>query len=648
MCGIAGLIMEEADGEPLLRRMASALAHRGPDDHGFWIDAESGIGLAHRRLSIVDLSPAGHQPMVSQDGRWVLTFNGEIYNHAELRAGLEAEVMAPRAFRGHSDTETLIEAIALWGLEAALERSVGMFALALWDRRERRLFLARDRFGEKPLYFGWVGGRFAFASELKALRALPGFDNRIDRRALGLYTRLGYVPAPFSIFERVFKLEPGCLLSSDVAGLLVPRSAAPTDLIRNWWSYAEVVAAGRADPILDEREAEERLEQALRAAVKRQAMADVPVGAFLSGGIDSSIVVALCREQMPVRTFTVGFEESSFDEAPYARRVAAHLGTEHIESRVTAVDAREVIPLLPAIYDEPFADSSQIPTYLICRHARRDVKVALSGDGGDELFGGYNRHLSAPRAWDALAGLPGSARAAAGGLLGRVPAAFWDRSVRLFGQARHPQFGAKVSQALRTFGRAGSIDDLYESFVDSWHGEKGPVEGRLDEWLDRSELRELPSAERLMYLDATTYLPDDILCKVDRAAMAVSLETRLPLLDHRVAELSARIPVGMKISGGIGKQVLRRILYRHVPRELFDRPKAGFAIPIGEWLGGPLRDWAETLLDPAKLAESGFDPAPIGRRWRAHLAGERDFSTSLWAVLVFQAWRSAPADQVVG
>ena len=632
MCGIVGIVGPSAGDERLLRRLGELISHRGPDDHGVWCDPEAGVGFTHRRLSIVDISAAGHQPMASRSGRYVLNYNGEIYNHATLRAELEAEASPEGGWRGHSDTETLVECIAAWGLEPTLAKCVGMFAIALWDREERRLHLVRDRFGEKPLYYGWIGRDFVFASELKAIRALPGFDNVIDRRAAALFTRLGYIPAPHSIFERICKLEPGCILSGKPDELLQDKAKA-----RRYWSYRDVVLAGAADPIGEEGEALERLDRALDEAVRGQAVADVPVGAFLSGGIDSSTVLAFYRRHSPVKSFTIGFEEAAFDEAPYARAVARHLGTDHHEHRVTVAEAQAVIPLLPGIYDEPFADSSQIPTYLVSQYARGSVKVALSGDGGDELFGGYNRYLAAPRLWAKLSGLPRPLRAAAG----RVPSGGWNALADLAGRrSRQPEFGARVQKALRTMADADSIDDVHSSLIDEWHGEPSPV------LLDGDELPHgqapdaaLPDAARMMLRDALTYLPGDILCKVDRAAMAVSLETRVPFLDHRVAELAARIPVGMKIEGGVGKQPLRKLLFREVPAQLFDRPKTGFAIPVGEWLKGPLRPWAEELISPGRLrAEGFFDAARVRRRWEEHLSGRRDSTPALWFILMFQAW----------
>jgi asparagine synthase (glutamine-hydrolysing) len=451
-----------------------------------------------------------------------------------------------------------------------------------------------------------------------------------------LFTRLGYVPAPHSIFERIYKLEPGCILSATADELRTPRDSAPS--ARRYWSYRDVVLAGAAAPIRDEGEMLERLDQALDGAVRGQAVADVPVGAFLSGGIDSSTIVAFYRRHFPVKSFTIGFEAEAFDEGPYAREVARRLGTDHHEHRVTVAEAQAVIPLLPAIYDEPFADSSQIPTYLVSRHARESVKVALSGDGGDELFGGYNRYLAAPRLWAKLRALPRPLRAA----VGHVPSSGWNALADLLGRrSRQPEFGARVQKALRAMAQADGIDDVHLSLIDEWHGESSPVLLDGEEWpvFDGPIEPALSDADRMMLRDALAYLPGDILCKVDRAAMAVSLETRLPFLDHRVAELAARIPTGMKIEGRVGKQPLRKLLFRELPPQLFDRPKTGFAIPVGEWLKGPLRPWAEELLDPARLrAEGYFDADRIRRRWQDHLSGRRDSTPALWFILMFQAW----------
>lgn len=659
MCGIAGLISRSGPDPALAARMAGALAHRGPDDQGIWSDAESGVAFSHRRLSIVDLSAAGHQPMASKDGRWMLSYNGEIYNHAALRAELEAQGGPPGPWIGHSDTETLIECIAAWGFEATLAKCVGMFAISLWDRKERKLFLARDRFGEKPLHYGWVGGDFLFASELKALRLHPRFANPVDRRALSLFADRTYIPAPLSIYRDIYKLEPGCILEAAPETVRTIPSEPPSPdgrnegvRIRRYWSYQQVVAEGLANPVGSEEEAVERLEAVLADSIGGQAMADVPVGAFLSGGIDSSTVVALYQKYSTgsVRTFTIGFEEKAYNEAVHARAVAAHLGTEHHERTVSVREAQDLIPDLPTIYDEPFADSSQIPTHLVSRFAREQVTVALSGDGGDELFGGYNRYVSGARLWGKLKHLPAPLRAAAGTGLGAMPAGAWNGlSSLLPGGKRPAHFGTKVQKAFRTMGGASSLDALFASFVGEWSAEGSPVVGAEDLpaacAFDLDAGADAPDAVRMMYCDARSYLPDDILCKVDRAAMAVSLETRVPFLDHRVAALAARIPVAMKIQGGRGKQILRRLLYREVPEILFDRPKAGFAIPVGEWIKGPLRPWAEALLDARRLAAEGwFDVARVHDRWKRHLSGQTDSTAAIWGVLMFQAWLDRQAE----
>ncbi len=639
--------------------MIRPIAHRGPDDEGVWVDPEAGVGLGHRRLSIVDLSPSGHQPMHSADGRLVLSFNGEIYNHAELRTELDASGAAPKSgWRGHSDTETLIQAIAAWGLEPTLAKAVGMFAFGLWDRKARTLRLVRDRFGEKPLYYGWVGKDFVFASELKALRAHPRFDNAIDRRALALFAERTHVPAPLSIYERIFKLTPGCILDVTVEAASAPSSEPPVEgkgqaglKPTRYWSYRDVVRSGLDRPIADETEALERLEQVLAEAISGQSMADVPVGAFLSGGIDSATIVALYQKysRNPVRSFSIGFEDAGFDEARHAKAVADHLGTVHSERQVTVREAQEVIPLLPAMYDEPFADSSQIPTYLVSRFAREQVTVALTGDGGDELFAGYNRHVLFPPLWQKVQRLPRPVRAIAGSALGRIPAGIWNGAAGLLPGRRQPHVGGKIQKALRIAGSAQSFDDVYRTFLDEWSFEPSPVIGGDGPPLpiDLDLGGDAPDVLRMMHRDTTSYLPDDILCKVDRASMAVSLETRVPFLDHRVAELAARIPIGMKLCNGQGKYILRGLLHREVPRALVERPKSGFAIPVGDWIKGPLRPWAEELLDPALMAAEGwFDAAVVRRRWQDHLAGRRESTQAIWAVLMFQSWLRAGEESV--
>lgn len=620
------------------------------------------MALGHRRLAIVDLSAAGHQPMASGSGRFVLAFNGEIYNHPEMRA----ELQAGAGWRGHSDTETLLAGFEQWGVEATLKKTVGMFAIALWDVQRRELHLARDRFGEKPLYYGWAGegrGRaFVFGSELKALRAFPGFANAVCRQALAQYMRFMYVPAPRSIYQGIYKLEPGCLLTlrGDAPRAAPPQPLRPPTVyegvtLSRWWSLADVVRAGGQAQITDGAEAVDALEERLADAVRRQSLADVPLGVFLSGGVDSSTVVALMQKQStrPIKTFAVGFEEADFDESSYARAVAQHLGTDHSELFVSAREARAVIDRLPAMYDEPFADSSQIPTHLVCAAARRHVTVALSGDAGDELFGGYNRYFWGPRIWSRLAWLPASARHALGQAIARVPVTGWDAMSRplnalLSGSRGIARAGDKAHKLAARLRGVRNMDDLYLSLVSEWQDPTQVVRDECGGVLaEPASLLDDPapacvaedSQLRMMYCDAMTYLPDDILCKVDRAAMTVSLETRVPFLDHRVAELAWQLPLDMKIRDGQGKWILRQVLHKHVPRELITRPKAGFGIPIGQWLRGPLRAWAESLLDVQRLqAEGYFNPAPIRQRWTEHLTGSRDHTPALWAVLMFQAW----------
>ncbi len=651
MCGIVGILSSSRVEARGIRDLTSTIAHRGPDDGGVWVDPEAGVGLGHRRLAIIDLSPQGHQPMHSANGRYVITYNAEIYNHCDLRKELElAGAAPPGGWRGHSDTETLLECISAWGLADTLPKIVGMFAFGLWDRKERTLSLVRDRFGEKPLYYGWAGSDFIFASELKAIRAHPRFDGAIDRRALRLFAARTYVPAPMSIYKRIFKLEPGCILTITPEAARTPLDAPPKVgrtsggiIIRRYWSYRDVIQRGLDQPIEAESEALEQLEQVLAKAIQAQSVADVPVGAFLSGGIDSSTIVALYQKysSQPVRTFTIGFGEVGFNEAEYAKAVATHFGTVHNELYVTVKEALDVIPLLPSMYDEPFADSSQIPTFLVSRFAREQVTVALTGDGGDELFAGYNRHFAAPRLWRQLRKVPQPLRSAFGSPLSRLPSQFWSSAAGLLPGRRQPHLGGKIQKGLRVAGSVRNFDELYSSFLDEWSFEESPVRGGDgdDAGWDMDCADGAPDTLRMMYCDAVSYLPDDILCKVDRASMAVSLETRVPYLDHRVAELAARIPLSMKVRGGTGKHILRKLLYREAPRELFERPKAGFAIPVGEWIKGPLRPWVDDLLDPSRMAVEGwFDPAIVHRRWRDHLRGQRDSTPALWAVLMFQSW----------
>lgn len=647
MCGIAGLWRAGGGGADELaaqaRAMADALAHRGPDDAGVWTDPSAGLAFGHRRLSIIDVSATGHQPMLSADGRYVVTYNGEIYNFLALRRALESEGCAP-AWRGQSDTEVLLAAVCAWGLEAALKRCTGMFAFALWDARERILHLARDRLGEKPLYYGWAGGTLVFGSELKALRACAGFDRSIDRKALAYYARYSYVPAPLAIYTAVRKLPPGTILSlgaHDVARRTLP---AP----KPYWSLAEVVQSRQVSRFTgNDTDAINLLERKLKVAVERQMISDVPLGAFLSGGIDSSVVVALMQaaSAQPVKTFTIGFDESRYNEAPHAAAVARHLGTDHTELYVTSRQAMDVIPQLPRFYDEPFADSSQIPTYLVSRLARTKVTVSLSGDGGDELFGGYTRYFWARDIWRRIGWLQAPGRILGSRAIKAVPATAWDAVFAatrplLPAVLRQPFAGDKMHKLARVMD-VRNENELYELLTVYW-GRDNPVlyEESLRDAATRSGIvAGLPLEERMMYLDTLTYLPDDILAKVDRASMAVGLESRVPLLDHEVVEFAWSLPLQLRVRGNESKWLLRQLLERHVPRKLFERPKMGFGIPLEDWLRGDLRDWAEAMLDERRLTSEGwFDPKPIRAAWREHLSGSRNWQHLLWVILMFEAW----------
>ncbi|MBF0560768.1 MAG: asparagine synthase (glutamine-hydrolyzing) [Alphaproteobacteria bacterium] len=640
MCGIVGFIeragaSSDAAARRVVLAMADSLRHRGPDDGGSWNDEATGVALGHRRLSVVDLSPAGHQPMTSACGRFVIVYNGEIYNAAEVRTELETAGQRP-SWRGHSDTEIILEACAHWGVEAATKRLIGMFAFALWDRKERHMALVRDRLGIKPLYWGQFGDLFVFGSELKALRCHPGWRPEIDRNAITAFLRHNYIPAPHSIYRGVRKLEPGHIL-------IVSPGSEP--VITAFWSMEEVARSGQAERLdLSDADAIDRLESLLMDAVGRRMIADVPLGALLSGGIDSSTVVALMQAQSPrpIRTFSIGFREQGYNEAQHAKAVAAHLGTDHTELYVEPSHALEVIPRLPTMFDEPFADSSQVPTFLVSEMTRAHVTVALSGDGGDELFAGYNRYLFAAGMWRRLGLLPPLARRAFAGLIHRLSPQHWNR---VFGLAPArwlpPQPGDKLHKLAGIL--AGDADAFYLGLVSHWQEPEtlvlGATEPRGLLW-DPAVGRLVPDfIERMQYLDTRTYLPDDILVKVDRASMAVALEARVPLLDHRVVEFAWKLPPRFKIRHGQGKWLLRQVLHRHVPQALIDRPKMGFGIPIDSWLRGPLRDWAEALLDEGRLrAEGWLDPAPVRQKWREHLSGHRNWQYLLWDVLMLQAW----------
>jgi asparagine synthase (glutamine-hydrolysing) len=645
MCGIAGIVdlsrRTHADVmNATVSAMADTLRHRGPDDSGSWVAAEAGVALGHCRLAIVDLSPTGHQPMLSRCERYVLVYNGEIYNFEELRRELEER---GHSFRGHSDTEVLLAACTEWGIDRAVRRLLGMFAFALWDRTARTLTLVRDRLGIKPLYWGRFGDIFLFGSELKALLRHPGWRPEIDRASLAAYVRHQYVPAPFSIYKGVHKLQPGHILSLHVDGRLADSC---------YWSLREVARASKDEGAhMAPGEAVAELERLLRDAVRRHMVADVPLGAFFSGGIDSSLIVALMQAQStrPVRTYSVGFAEVEFDEAPYSKAIARHLGTEHTEFCMGPDDALKTLPALPTWYDEPFADSSQLPTILVSRLARKDVTVALSGDGGDEIFGGYRRYYRADRLRRILASTPTIGRGAAarmldalangGGVVGRALPLRW-RSL----------------SARRTLHRlaacVGAADDtaLYRALVSQVDDPAAYVlqaeehKGLL--W-DRTIADDIPNfLERMGYLDTVTSLPDQMLTKVDRASMAASLEARVPLLDHRIVEFVWKLPPSMKFQGPReNKLLLRSVLYRHVPRALVDRQKRGFGAPVRAWLRGALRHWAEESLAERRLAEDGlFDPAAIRAVWSEHLSGRANCERLLWRILMFQAWKEHQAD----
>ena len=638
MCGIAGFVAASrsasGNSDAVAEQMAACLAHRGPDDRGVWLDAEAGAALVHRRLSIIDLSPAGHQPMVSADGRFVISYNGEVYSFQPIAAEL---IAAGHKFRGHSDTEAILEAFAVNGIEPTLKRMIGMFAIALWDRRERTLTLIRDRLGIKPLYWAKFGTLFLFGSELKALRAHPGWTPRIDRNAVAAFMRYNYIPAPHTIYEGVHKLEPGTILT-------LPWQGEPQ--ISRFWNARAVARDGMLRPLEGtDAELTGQLEALLQDAVSRRMIADVPLGAFLSGGIDSSTVAALMQtaNSGKVRTFSIGFDIPGYNEAPQAAAVARHLGTDHTELTVTASQALDVIPKLPEWYDEPFADSSQIPTYLVSAMTRRYVTVALSGDGGDELFAGYNRYHLTQRFWRSLSLLPGSLRKGAAAAITAISPDRWTSLLAaLPSRVRPPQAGDKVHKAASVL-RLDTPDAVYRRLVSHWEPTEIVPRAREPQSLldDQKLATEFPDLlARMQFLDLVTYLPDDILTKVDRASMAVALEARVPLLDHRVVEFCWLLPRHAKVRGNTSKWLLRQVLCRHVPPALVERPKMGFGIPLGEWLRGPLRDWAEALLDEKRLREADLlDVATVRRFWRQHLDGSRNWQYLIWDVLMLEAWR---------
>ncbi|MCL5062097.1 MAG: asparagine synthase (glutamine-hydrolyzing) [Nitrospirae bacterium] len=652
MCGIAGFINKNNNicWDESLHKMTASLTHRGPDDEGSWIDRKAGVALGHRRLSILDLSPAGHQPMHSESGRYVIVFNGEIYNHNKIRKELELTVNSELRtqnselikWQGHSDTEVMLAAVEEWGVEDAVKRFIGMFAIALWDREERSLHLVRDRLGEKPLYYGWMDGIFLFASELKAIRAHPSWSGEIDRNALALLLRHNYVPAPYSIYKRIYKLLPGTVLTIDIDNSGSQSKITP----KPYWQAKKVAEERVANPFQgSEAEAAEQLEDLLRDAVAQQMVADVPLGAFLSGGIDSSTIVAIMQAQSnrPVKTFTIGFHEEGYNEAIHAKAVARHMGTDHTELYVTPEEAMAVIPKLPALYDEPFSDSSQIPTFLVSQLARQYVTVSLSGDAGDELFGGYNRYFWGRSIWNKIGWLPQKLRNVMASSLCSLSPQQWDKLFAIL-RLKYPYSGDKLHKMSEIL-TVNSPEEMYRRLVSHWKTPSSVVLNAHEPptlLTDRNQWAKLSDfTQRMMFFDMVTYLPDDILVKVDRASMRVGLESRIPFLDHRVVEFAWRIPLSMKIRNGQGKWLLRQVLYKYVPKELIERPKTGFGIPIDSWLRGPLRDWAEELLNENRLRQGFFEPAPIREKWTEHLSGRRNWQYHLWDVLMFQAWIEA-------
>lgn len=655
MCGFAGFLdrsrgLNLAGMRAIVRRQATTLESRGPDDLGEWADAAAGVALGFRRLSIMDLSPAGHQPMESASGRHVIVFNGEVYNAAAIGQQLTSEGFAP-VWRGHSDTEVMLAAIEAWGLLAATKRFIGMFAFALWDRKERLLHLVRDRMGVKPLYYGWSGHHFLFGSELKALRIHPAFSADLDRDALALFLRHNYIPAPHSIYKGYFKLIPGNILT-------VSQEARGAEKPQAYWTARSAAESGTLEPFTGSLpEAVERLDVLLRDAIGLRMIADVPLGAFLSGGIDSSLVTAVMQKQSgrPVKTFTIGFYEDAYNEAHHACAVARHLGTDHTELYVTPQQTLDVIPKLPTLYDEPFADSSQIPTYLVAALARQSVTVCLSGDGGDELFGGYSRYFLGRSIWNRIRWMPGFLRNMLPGMIQCLSPEQWDSlfaalGFMLPGALKQRNIGDKLSKLAEVLN-AGSPDVLYQLLVSHWKTPAALVIGAteplsfLTDPKCKAELTDF--TQRMMYFDQITYLPDDILVKVDRASMGVSLECREPLLDHRLVEFAWRLPLELKIRHGQGKWLLRQVLDRYVPRELVERPKTGFGIPLASWLRTSLRDWAEALLDEQRLRREGiFHPESIRAMWAEHLTGHRNRQYYLWDILMFQAWCEQQVAQV--
>jgi asparagine synthase (glutamine-hydrolysing) len=650
MCGIAGGIFTANTDQrvhDILRRMNAVQVHRGPDDSDIWMDGATGVGLAHRRLAVIDLSREGRQPMISPSGRYVLVYNGEVYNYEDIRCDL-AQSRKDLSWRGHSDTEVILAAIEHWGLVPAVQRFVGMFALAVWDRRERVLSLVRDRIGIKPLYYGLAGRSIIFGSELKALRTHPEFAARIDRQSLQDYLQFAYVPAPRTIYTQAWKLPAGHHLTIALGVDDRPPSLSATE---PYWSAETVAIRGQQHPAaISESAAVAQMTDILNEAVRSRMTADVPLGAFLSGGIDSSTIVALMQANSarPIKTFTIGFHENGYDEARHAAAVANHLGTEHTELYASHKAALELIPELPSVYCEPFADPSQIPTLLLSRLTRKSVTVSLSGDGGDELFGGYNRHFIGSRLWPMILRIPLGLRHRLSGWIRSIPPRAWDKLFNFLRRSKFPQRwlidtpGDRVHKLCLGIS-AASPEQMYTRWITHWP----PTNDALNDGsgADDHPFSAICNAlasdftSQMMLMDLKGYLADDILVKLDRATMAASLEARVPMLDHRVVEAAWQLPLHFKVAGGQGKRILRKILQQYVPVRLIERPKTGFAVPLDSWLRGPLRDWAETLLDRERIKRDGFlDAAPIRRKWREHFTGRRNWQYQLWVVLMFQAW----------
>lgn len=650
MCGIAGFISTKSQSRSKLHdqilSMTSKISHRGPDVEGSWINEKNGVALGHRRLSILDLSSNGNQPMISSNKRYVITFNGEIYNHLKIRKKL---INSNINWRSNSDTETLLESISALGINAALQLCIGMFAFTLWDAEKEILTIARDRFGEKPLFYGWIDDNFVFASELKAIKAFKNFNNEISRKAVAEYLKYNYVPTPLSIYEGIFKLQPSTFIQFKVLQNTVREIKS-----KNYWSFKNIIENSKAKIINYEKISINEVKKSLIESVKLQMISDVPIGSFLSGGIDSSLITAIMQELSlsPIKTFTVGFEEFGFNESLYAKKISNHLNTYHNEILLKSKEALDVIPLLSSIYDEPFSDSSQIPTFLISKFAKKEVTVILSGDGADEVFGGYNRYTLTPIIWKKISMMPYPIRKILGDIISKIPIQFLDLfgdilNITFLNKNKISRFGDKVHKMSRRFKNSKNLDEFNQSFTSEWDDlniilKKLNYDSEFSDFINKlQEINSIlySSPERMMYLDTINYLPDDILCKVDRASMANSLETRIPFLNHNLVELGWRIPESVKIKNKKGKWILRQILKDYLPQNLFERPKSGFSIPLAQWLRSPLRDWAEILINKKNIEHEGyFHFDYIDKMWKQHLSGRYDWSSRLWNILIFQSW----------